>query len=92
MIGAGRCIRKDVLLEVLEDGEMYDKIQRGLDMNSMAKFRCAMTEVANPFTSLYDIKSDVNIWAYTNLGGDNIEFEKGVKGLTTKQIDSILEL
>ena len=92
MIGAGRCIRKDVLLDVLEHGEMYDKIQRGLDLNSMSKFKCAMTEITNPFTSIYDIKSDVNIWVYNNLGGTSIDFENGSKGLTTKQIDQILEL
>ena len=92
MIGAGRCIRKDALLEVLEYTEMYDPIQRGLDLNSMSKFKCAMTEVRNPFTSIYDIKSDVNIWVYNNLGGTTIDFERGVEGLTTKQIDQILEL
>lgn len=91
-IGAGRCIRKDYVLDVLERGEMYDKIQKGLDFNSMAKFRCQVTEVINNFTCIYDIKSDVNIWVYDNLGGTTIDFEKGTKGLTTKQIDSILEL
>jgi len=58
----------------------------------MAKFKCAMKEIQNPFDTIYDIKSAVNIWVYNNLGGDNIDFEKGVKGLSTKQIDSILEL
>jgi hypothetical protein len=92
LIGAGRCIRRDELEKVLDRGEMYDKIQKGLDMNSMSKFICSMTEIKNPFTSIYDIKSDVNIWTYTNIGGTTIDFEKGVEGLSTKQIDNILEL
>jgi len=92
MIGAGRCIRKDVLKDVLEIQPMYSKIQRGLDFNSMSKFKCAMKEIKNPFRTIYDIKSDTNIWAYDNLGGDELEFEKGIEGLTTKQIDNILEL
>lgn len=92
MIGAGRCIRKDKIEEVLEVSPMYDKIQRGLDLNSMKKFKCSMTEVRNPFTSIYDIKSDVNIWTYNNLGGDTVDFESGVRGLSTEQIDNILEL
>lgn len=92
MIGAGRCIKKDELLKVLNRTEMYDKIQRGLDLNSMSKFRCPMIEVENSFDSLYDIKSEINIWKYDNLGGENVNFEKGIEGLTTRQIDQILEL
>lgn len=92
MIGAGRCIRRDKIEEVLDSGEMYDKKQRGLDFNSMSKFRCAMKEIQNPFDTIYDIKSAVNIWVYNNLGGDSIGFESGVRGLSTEQIDSILEL
>jgi len=92
LIGAGRCISKDVLLDVLEDGEMYDCIQKGLDLNSMAKFNCRMTELKNDFNTIFDIKSEENIWTYDNLGGERVNFEKGVEGLSTKQIDQILEL
>jgi len=92
MIGAGRCIRRDVLKETLERGDLYDKIDKGLDLNSMSKFRCMMSEIKNPFDTIYDIKSDINIWTYDNIGGDGVEFERGSKGLTTKQIDKIIEL
>lgn len=93
MIGAGRCIRKDILIDILKSGEMYDKIQRGLDLNSMSKFnRHSHTEIANPFEVLYDIKSETNIWKFNDLGGDLVGFEQGCKGLSTEQIDSILEL
>jgi len=92
LIGAGRCIKKDVLIDVLEYGEMYDSIQKGLDLNSMSKFNCKMKELKNDYNTIYDIKSDVNIWKYSNLGGESINFEEGVKGLSTKQIDQILEL
>jgi len=97
MIGAGRCIRKDVLKDcVLRNGEvkMYDEIQSGLDMNSMGRFmRYSMTEIKNPFNSIYDIKSAVNIWGYKDFNkGEATTFEDAVSGLTTKQIDSILDL
>lgn len=97
MIGAGRCIRRDVLKEcVFKNGEveMYSKIQAGLDMDSMGRFmRYSMTEIKNPFNSIYDIKSAVNIWAYKDFNkGVKTDFETAVSGLTTKQIDAILEL
>ena len=93
MMGAGRCIRKDVLLSTLKRGDIYDKIQAGLDMNSASKFNCEMIEVDNDFNTIYDIKSNVNIWSYKDLkAGKPVNFEKGVEGLTTKQIDSILDL
>lgn len=93
MIGAARCIKREELEKVCRNGEMYDKVQRGLDMNSMKKFNCSMTEIENPFNTIYDIKSDVNIWAYTDIKrGVKIDFEEGVSGLSTEQIDSILEL
>jgi len=93
MIGAGRCIRKDIIVEVLKSGEMYDKVQKGLDFNSQAKFiRHNHTEIENPFNTIFDIKSCENIWGFNDLGGDKVGFEEGVKGLSTSQIDRILEL
>ena len=96
LIGAGRCIRKDVLIDCVENNgevEMYDKIQIGLDHNSMKKFkRYSHTEIKNPFNSIFDIKSDVNIWYYKDIRGELIDFEKGTKELSTEQIDAILDL
>ena len=93
MMGAGRCIKKDVLVKTLKNGDIYDKIQAGLDMNSASKFNCEMIEVDNAFNTIYDIKSATNIWSYKDLkSGKPVEFEKGVSGLTTKQIDAILDL
>jgi hypothetical protein len=94
MMGAGRCIRRDVLEKTLKRGDIYDKIQCGLDMNSASKFRCSQTEIENPFRTIIDIKSKVNIWDYEvmSLKGKKIDFEKAVDGLSTKQIDSILNL
>lgn len=91
MIGAGRCIRRDLIEGV---GDMYDtNIDCGFDANSMRKFsRHSMTEIENPFDTIYDIKSDVNIWNYKELPGDAVNFETAVSGLNTKQIDSILDL
>jgi hypothetical protein len=72
---------------------MYDKIQRGLDLNSMHKFiRYSHTEIKNPFNSIYDIKSDTNIWKFDDLGGDKVPFDTLTQGLTTNQIDAIIEL
>jgi len=93
MIGAGRCIRKDILETTLRGGDLYDKIQIGLDMNSMKKLKCTMTEIDNPFNTIYDIKSDVNLWTYEVFNkGINLDFDEGVSGLSTKQIDQILDL
>ena len=95
MIGAGRCIRKDILETVLRNDTMYDKIQIGLDMNSLKRFNAyKQIEIENPFNSIYDIKSDVNLWNWEVMShkADKIEFERGVEGLSTEQIDSILDL
>jgi len=93
MIGAGRCIRKDILVRYTKDG-MYDKIQAGLDMNSAKRFSEVQTvEVENNPNTIYDIKSDTNIWSYKDFNKKKvIDFETGVSGLTTSQIDSILDL
>jgi hypothetical protein len=93
MIGAGRCISKDILKKTLRKGDIYDKIQIGLDMNSMKKFDCSMVEVDNDFNTIYDIKSDVNLWTYDVFTkAKQGEFEEGVSGLSTEQIDAILDL
>lgn len=96
LIGAGRCIRKDVLKEcVVKDGvvDMYDKVQAGLDMSSLKRFyKYAHTEIDNDYSTIFDIKSDTNIWSYNCLKGNNITFENATKKLNTKQIDKILEL
>ena len=94
MIGAGRCIRRDVLRSVSKGVDLYDKgLVRGLDMNSQSKFiRHSHTEIENPFNSIYDIKSVNNIWTFKQMQGEKVTFDKAVDGLTTKQIDSILEL
>ena len=93
MMGAGRCIRKDILIEYTKEG-MYDKIQNGLDWNSMKRFiRHSHTEVKNPFNTIYDIKSGENIWKFNELPkGEKLSFENAVSGLTTNQIDRVLEL
>ena len=93
MIGAGRCIRKDILEATLRKGDLYDKIQIGLDMNSMKKLDCTMTEIDNPYNTIYDIKSAVNLWGYEVFyKGNDLTFEDAVSGLTTEQIDKIIEL
>jgi len=96
MFGAGRMIRKDVLVDcVVKNGvvEMYDKVQNGLDMSSMRRFaKYSHTELDNGFDTIFDIKSNTNIWTYDRLKGDSVDFEEGTKGLSTKQIDEILEL
>ena len=96
MIGAGRCIAKSrILKDVIVDGEsiMYDKgIKRGLDFNSMFKFKCSMSELATEGCLIWDIKSDENIWVYDNIGGTDIGFDEAVKEMKTKDIDAILEL
>jgi len=96
LIGAGRMIKKSVLKEcVYKNGEvdMYDKIQCGLDLNSLKRFKkYSHTELDNGFDTIFDIKSDTNIWKYTDLKGETQNFDTATKELTTKQLDAILEL
>jgi len=93
LIGAGRCIKKTILKEVLKSGELYGKVQLGLDKSSINNLlRYSHTEIENPFNTIYDIKGDVNIWNYEELPGDYISFDSAVKGLDTKIIDNILDL
>lgn len=93
LIGAGRCIKRDILERELEKGDIYDKIQVGLDNNSMKKFEKYVAHIIDVgFGCLIDIKSDVNIWDYKILSGDEVTFEEAVKELETKQIDSIVDL
>ena len=96
MIGAGRCIRRDVLEQYgVKRGKsiMYDEgIDKGLDMNSMKKFKCSMTEIDTDFNMIWDIKGADNIWTYKNIGGDFINFDTAVKDLDSETIDKILEL
>jgi hypothetical protein len=96
MIGAGRMIRKDYLEKyVMVDGKsiMYDKgLKCGLDLNSIKKFKCSHTEISTDFNMIWDIKGSENIWTYDNIGGDSIPFDEATKGMTTEQIDDILDL
>ena len=96
MIGAGRMISKAYLKKyVIRDGKsiMYDKgLSKGLDLNSMNKFDCTKTEIATDDNLIWDIKGNDNIWVYNNIGGNGISFEAATKGMSTKQIDDILEL
>lgn len=96
MIGAGRCIRKDLIKEyVIRDGKsiMYDKgIKAGLDNNSIKKFKCSHTEIDVDYDLIYDIKSDTNIWGYEFLNGEKRTFDEATKNLDTNIIDDILDL
>lgn len=96
MIGAGRCIRKDILVKcVVKDGkvDMYDKIQSCLDLNSLRRFdKYSHTEIRNPFETIFDIKSKINIWPYEQLRGQHIEFDTATKTLSADLLDAILEL
>lgn len=96
LIGAGRMISKKYLEQfVIVDGKsiMYDKgISKGLDINSMKKFDCTKTEIATAGNLIWDIKGNDNIWVYNNIGGTSVDFETGTLGMSTEQLDDILEL
>lgn len=96
MIGAGRCIRKDLIYKYVIRGKksiMYDEgIEMGLDNNSIKKFECSHTEIDGGENLIWDIKGQDNIWKYNDLGGYNTDFETAVKEMTTEQIDDILAL
>jgi len=96
LIGAGRAIRTDLIEQfVMRDGKsiMYDKgINRGLDMNSMKKFKCSHTEIETEDHLIIDLKSNKNIWTFDNIGGTECSFDSATKNLDTELIDEILEL
>ena len=96
LIGAGRCIRKDILKKcVVKDGvvSMYDKIQNGLDMNSLRRFdKYSHTEIEVPFGCIYDLKSETNIWPFDELPGKIVKFDVGTTTLTKDQRKRILAL
>jgi hypothetical protein len=80
MIGAGRCIRRDVLKRHAMTGDkvtMYDEgIDRCLDNNSRKRFfTVSMDEIQNDPELLIDIKGDENIWSYDFLDGEKVELK-----------------
>lgn len=89
LIGAGRCIRRDLIEEV---PAMYDSnLKCGLDLNSMGKFhKYSHTEIDNGFDTIFDIKSETNIWKYEMLKGKSLNFDS--LELETETLDKILDL
>lgn len=78
LIGAGRMIRKDIIekLAVTNDKvTMYDKgLKNGLDNNSRKRFMSvAMRELSLNGNMIIDIKSDENIWKFSDLKGETKE-------------------
>ena len=78
LIGAGRMIRKDIIERLaVTNGKvtMYDKgLERGLDNNSRKRFMSvAMRELSLNGNVIVDIKSDENIWKFSDLKGETKE-------------------
>lgn len=92
MMGAGRCIRKDILQKYVGKGLYDNGIKGGLDTNSLQKFSCTHEIIENDPALIIDIKSDVNIWHYNETKGEDITFDRACNLLNPSQIDKILEL
>lgn len=90
MIGAGRCIKRSEI-EALK-GDMYDKKQRGLDLNSMSKFDCPMQEIENPFNTIIDIKSKENIWPFEEVTKSRNQVSLDTLNISDDLLTKILEL
>ena len=91
-IGAGRCIKRSEIEEVLKRGDMYPKKQKGLDLASMAKFDCPIREIENDFNTIFDIKSDTNIWSFEEMTKAKNRVSLDECKLSDSQLDAILDL
>lgn len=89
MIGAGRCIRREEIESL--NGDMYSKIQKGLDLNSMSKFGCQTVEIEGDFNMIYDIKSDENIWSFEEITKSRNMISLDNCKLSDYQLTTILE-
>lgn len=78
VIGAGRCYRRDIIDECIErTGKVWDDNKmRGLDGNSQANIHaatgCVPRVVHTGHPAIFDLKSDVNLWKYDDIGGKEI--------------------
>lgn len=77
-IGAGRCIRKDVLKQL--DFKIWPEgMQRGLDTNSDVNlikigYRCEILDT-NKFPFVIDIKTDENLWGFDQINGTAVDYD-----------------
>lgn len=96
LIGAGRMIRKDIIekLAVTNDKvTMYDKgLKNGLDNNSRKRFMSvAMRELSLNGNMIIDIKSDENIWKFSDLKGETKELNY-IKNIDDEILTRMIEL
>ena len=96
LIGAGRMIRKDIIekLAVTNDKvTMYDKgLKNGLDNNSRKRFMSvAMRELSLNGNMIIDIKSDENIWKFSDLKGETKELNY-IKNIDDEILTQMIEL
>jgi hypothetical protein len=96
LIGAGRMIRRDVLCKfTLKDNkvDMYDKgLKRGLDNNSRKRFlSVGFRELDLKGNMIIDIKSEENIWKFSDLKGDLKELNY-IKNIDDEVLTQMIEL
>ena len=96
LIGAGRMIRRDVLCKyTLQDGKinMYDKgLKNGLDNNSRKRFMSVgMRELNLNGNFIIDIKSEENIWKFSDLKGEIKELNY-IKNIDDEILTQMVEL
>jgi hypothetical protein len=91
LFGVGRAMSRESIKNI---GELWsNKLNRGLDNNSTAKFhRAKYMDVRIKKPLAIDIKSQVNIWPFNYLEGKKIDFETAVEGLSQEEINAICSL
>jgi glycosyltransferase involved in cell wall biosynthesis len=91
--GLARAIKRDVIENI---GNLWpDEINKGLDNASHFKIVKAGyfgKRINTDEPLAIDIKSDVNIWAFDQLPGSSISFEKATKGLSEEEIEALKAL
>lgn len=92
VFGAGRCIHKSILEKCTP--LWADDRERGLDVNSEITIEWKKGKVALPINDeeVIDIKSDENIWKFSDLQGEKYEFENIKNKISEKEFNYLKNL
>jgi len=92
VFGAGRCMAKEVLRKCMP--LWMDDRERGMDVNSehIIEQKMGLCPIPIDDEEVIDVKSDENIWKYSQLDGEKYRIDDVTGKISTKEYNYIISL